>query len=39
VLLSGGEDLISRATAAMKPELRAHEIAVVVAESNNPLGA
>lgn len=39
MLLSWGEDLVSGAAAAMRSELRADQIAAVVAESNNPSGA
>ena len=37
-LLSWSADLVSRATASVKPKHRAGQIAVVVAESGNPQG-
>jgi hypothetical protein len=39
VLLSKGEETVSRAAAAMKPKLRADQVAALVAESGNPSGA
>jgi hypothetical protein len=38
-LLNRATDLVSRASASMKPQHRADEIAAIVAASNNPSGA
>jgi hypothetical protein len=39
VLLSQSEGLVARAAAAIKPKLRADQVAAAVAESGNPAGA
>jgi hypothetical protein len=39
LLLNRGENLVSRAAAAIKPKLRADQVAASVAESGNPPGA
>jgi hypothetical protein len=39
LLLNKGEEAASRAAAAIKPKLRADQVAALVAESGNPSGA
>jgi hypothetical protein len=39
LLLNKSEDVVSRASAPIKPKLRADQVAAVVAESGNPSGA